>query len=232
MKFVLSLLLVLSLAASACASQLKAVARAAQAAEELGDQTKRPALPADALGVPLHEQETDYSCGAAALLSVLRYWNVFSGKESDLYGPLGTDPRQGTEPPKLEQVARAMGLKAQLRKGMSVHDLREALARGETVIVDIQAWREGATANIPWEQDWEDGHYVVLIGIDRANAYFEDPVLDDAYAYIDLNELPRRWHDYEDRNGTVERYYQAGIVIGGGAPKPAPRPSKKPVRLK
>ena len=154
----------------------------ASAVEEAG--VARPALPNDVLPVPIHQQETDYSCGAASLFTVLRYWQVFDGKERDLYGPLQTDPKEGTEPPKLRDVAEKFGLKAELKTKLNVSDLRAALSKGQTVIVDIQAWREKATAHIPWEKDWEDGHYVVLIAMDDKYAFFMDPVLEDAYAYM------------------------------------------------
>lgn len=183
------------------------------------------------LPVPLHQQETDYSCGAASLLSVLRYWQAFGGAERDLYDALQTTT-DGTEPDKIEEVARKFGLSAQLREGMSLDDLRAALARGDTAILDIQAWREGPSAKLPWEDVWEDGHYVVLIGMDDSRAYFEDPVLDDSYAAMALDELPRRWHDYENRSGAVRRYFQAAVVISGKTPLANPSlPAKKPVRL-
>ena len=191
----------------------------------------RPALPARALAVPLHQQETDYSCGAASLWSVLRYWGAFDGKERELYAPLKTTRKDGTEPPRIAEVARRFGLEAELRKGMSVSDLRAALDRGQTVIVDLQAWREGKTAKTAWKDDWEDGHYVVLIALDDRHAFFEDPVLNDSYAYMPVDELQVRWHDFEDRHGRTQRYWQAGIVIAGKTPRPAPPPAKRPARL-
>ena len=201
-------------------------------ASDFSQASPGPALPKDVLPVPIHRQETDYSCGAASLLSVLRYWQAFDGKESDLYGPLQTSPKDGTEPPKLRDVAEKLGLKAELRTEMTLDDLRLLLAKGTPVILDIQAWREGSTAHIPWEKNWEDGHYVVLIGMDEKYAYFMDPVLNDSYAYMPLDELPKRWHDYEDRHGTVERYYQAGIALSGKTPVSNPTlPHKRPARL-
>ncbi|MCX5790492.1 MAG: C39 family peptidase [Elusimicrobia bacterium] len=225
----LFLALCLSLAPAARAADPGAMSDPAELVAKF--KAARPSLPAKALAVPLHQQETNYSCGAAALFSVLRYWQAFDGKERDLYSPLGTTRKDGTEPPKLAQVAKTFGLSAELRKGMTLSDLRAALDQGQTVIVDIQAWREGKTAKTAWKDDWEDGHYVVLVGLDDKNAFFEDPVLKDSYAYMPVEELPVRWHDYEDRHGRTQRYWQAGIVIHGKTPAPAPLPAKKPARL-
>jgi predicted double-glycine peptidase len=176
-------------------------------------------------------QRTDYSCGPAALLSILKYWRAFDGDETALYGPLETDPKHGTEPAKLREVARRYGLRAEMRQGMVVGDLRRALAAGESVILVIQAWREGPSARLPWRDVWDDGHYVVLAALDEANAYFMDPSTPGAYAYIPLAELPERWHDYEDRHGPVERFHRLGLRIRGERPWAKTTPSGRPVRL-
>ncbi|HAH05975.1 MAG TPA: hypothetical protein DCM05_05495 [Elusimicrobia bacterium] len=175
-------------------------------------------MPKGHLPLPILMQETDYSCGAAALLSVLRYWQVFEGNERDLYGPLQTTPNDGTEPQSLAAFARKQGLKAEMKEKMTLEDLRAALKDGVTVIVDIQAWRDESEADTPWEDLWEDGHYVVLSAMDSKNAYFMDPSVMGTYAFIPLSELPGRWHDYEDRDGTLKRYYQLGILIKGKQP--------------
>ena len=46
---------------------------------------RTPVLPQQALGVPLSRQQTTYSCGPAALRSVLKYFGVFDGPEQALY---------------------------------------------------------------------------------------------------------------------------------------------------
>ena len=102
-----------------------------------------PKLPANALPVPIVPQATDYSCGAAAVLSVLYYWQLHSGGESTLYADLGTTPKDGTHPKKMIEVARKLGLRAEMKENLTLADLRAILARGETAILDFQAWRDG-----------------------------------------------------------------------------------------
>jgi predicted double-glycine peptidase len=74
------------------------------------------------------------------------------------------------------------------------------------VILILQAWAE--KTNVDWENDWIDGHYVVAIGFDEKNIYFEDPssVL---RTYLSFEELKKRWHD-ADTNG--KKYINYGIV--------------------
>lgn len=181
-----------------------------------------PTLPERALSLPLVRQQTGYSCGAAALLSVLKYWRVFDGGEKALYGVLDTTPADGTDPQKLASGAKSFGLKAQWRENLELADLRAALELGDTPILDIEAWPDAGAAKVSWRDDWDDGHYVALIGMDDGYAYFMDPSSDGKYAYIPLAELADRWHDVETRGGVLRRYVHFAVFIhGDGAPAPA-----------
>src|SRR5262245_188256 len=103
---------------------------------------KTPALPENALSVPIVPQANDFSCGAAVMLSVLYYWRVYDGTEVGLYKALDTTEKDGTEPQKLVEVAKSYGLDAAMIENLSIRDLRGHLDAGKTVILAIQAWRE------------------------------------------------------------------------------------------
>ena len=177
-----------------------------------------PKLPSDFLPVPLVRQATPYSCGAAALLSVLFYWQVHDGGESSLYERLQTTPKDGTEPPKLAEGARSFGLEARVQEGSSWEDLSAAFKRGETAILGLQAWRTEETKKLAWKEDWDDGHYSVLVALDENYAYFMDPSSSGVYAYIPREELLDRWHDFEDRRGVRREYRNLAIFIKGKNP--------------
>ena len=181
-------------------------------------------IPAGYLPLPIAVQETNYSCGAASALSVLKYWQAYAGSESSLYELLGTRPKDGTPPEGLARGLVKLGLKAEVKEGMTLGELRAALGRGDSVILDIQAWREDQ--DTPWSQRWEDGHYTVLIGMDEHYAYLMDPSTPERYTYLPLAELLDRWHDYEDRDGQIRRYRHMGILAHGA--KPLPRPAEPP----
>src|SRR5690349_1791018 len=58
-------------------------------------------LPKNLIAVPLYYQQTDYSCGPAAALSLLRYWSwdrFSTAQEEELYGPMNTSSSTGTDP--------------------------------------------------------------------------------------------------------------------------------------
>ena len=177
-----------------------------------------PSAPLLLEGVPDVRQSTSYSCGAAALQAVLAYWGV-SEREDRLMARLRTSPEQGTSPDNIIRVAREYDLEAGLKEGLGLADLEAGLREGWTVIVDLQAWRESAAA--PWTETWDDGHYVVLLGVDEANLYFEDPSLLGARGSIPKREFLDRWHDYEGDaplDAGDRKYVHAAIFIRGDHP--------------
>jgi predicted double-glycine peptidase len=178
-----------------------------------------PKLPSTALALPTMPQATDFSCGPATLLSVLSYWGAYDGNEESLYPILDTTRKDGTHPKKLEEGAKLMGLQAELKTGMTLDNLRDALSQGKTVILDIQAWPDPVKVPNPdWKNMWDDGHYVALKAMDNSFAYFTDSAMKTGFGYMPLGELLDRWHDFEDRTGAIERYVQTGIVIWGKTP--------------
>jgi len=176
-----------------------------------------PVLPDKALPVPIVRQSTSYTCGTAALLAVLYYWQVYEGNESGLVELTGTKPGEGTTPQGIVRGAQKYGLAAHYKEMVSTEELRAALGRGETVIVDIQAWPDEPDG-MSWAKRREDGHYLVLTGLDRKYAYFMDPSVGAGYTYIPLAELLERWHDYENLESGVWDNRQLAIFVSGKTP--------------
>ncbi|HBA59987.1 MAG TPA: hypothetical protein DCZ92_04040 [Elusimicrobia bacterium] len=176
-----------------------------------------PVLPGNALPVPIVRQSAGYTCGAAALLAALYYWQVYEGNESGLTRLTGTTPAEGTTPQGIVKGAQKYGLTAGYRENVTVAELKAALGRGETVIIDIQAWPDKPD-EMSWAKRREDGHYIVLTGLDEKFAYFMDPSVGTGYTYIPLAELPERWHDYENTKAGVWENERLAIFIGGKNP--------------
>jgi hypothetical protein len=179
------------------------------------------ALPSLLSIVPDVRQSTDYTCGAAALQAVLAYWGT-DEREDRLTTRLRSTPEAGTHPLDIVRVAREFGLTADLREGLELADLEAALASRTTAIVDLQAWRD--RADLPWAETWDDGHYMVLLGLDRDNLYFEDPSLLGSRGTIPRSEFIERWHDYEGDpplDPTDRKYVRMAIFISGSRPAPA-----------
>ncbi|MFA6364105.1 C39 family peptidase [Methanoregula sp.] len=167
--------------------------------------------------VPDVRQSQPYSCGAACLLAIFNYWGI-DMREGVLMQELNTTEEAGTSPDAIVRVARAHGLQAALRTNLTLADLERSLANRTPVIIDCQAWSDTSPANISWEDDWEDGHYMIVIGLDAENVYFEDPSQLGTRGVIPRQEFISRWHDYEGPapfNANSTPMYHAGIFISG-----------------
>lgn len=171
--------------------------------------------PPSILPVPDVRQSTTWSCGPSALQAVMMYWGR-EILESDLMRMCHTTS-DGTSPDDVVRVAREQGFDAQLRDGLTVDDLKASVNAGVPVIVECQAWRDGADLQRPWKDIWDSGHFMVVIGVDERNVYFEDPSLLGSRGVIPRAEFEERWHDVDDRP-----HVHTGIFVQGSKPAPPP----------
>lgn len=192
-------------------------------------------LPDSVLAVPVITQNTDYSCGDVATLALLRFWKhdeYARTDESALYGPLGTTAADGTDPRSMAAFLGGVpGLAAEFSRGTAtVGELFASIDRGEPVIVDLEAWQavRRAADLKPWESDWDDGHYVVLMGYDADVFYCMDPSTPSHYAYIPRPEFESRWHDVL---GTEQVQHMAVFVHSITVPYRPERLPRKVTRI-
>ncbi|HEX8108081.1 MAG TPA: hypothetical protein VF516_10165, partial [Kofleriaceae bacterium] len=127
---------------------------------------------------------------------------------------LGATPEDGAPPEAIVRVAVAHGLSATKREHMTVDDLAAEIARGNPVIVELQAWSDARRTS--WVDDWDDGHYAIAIAVEGDRVVFEDPSVLGSRAVLSRRELEERWHDID----AGYRNVRAGIVFGGKPPAP------------
>ena len=179
------------------------------------------------LNLPDVRQSTTYTCGVSALQAVLFYYGIeyregplaeFAGSNEDA----GTSPEGVTAAVEQVNIEDGTQLTAEIIQNATISDVTSLIDEEIPVIVDIQAWRdEDNTAE--WQNDWIDGHYVVAIGYDDENLYFEDPSLMNSIGSIPHSEFLDRWHDYEGAGdyipGKSPEDQNLIIVIQGEKPK-------------
>jgi predicted double-glycine peptidase len=161
--------------------------------------------------VPTVRQAYDYSCGAASLASCLYYWNVWGGREPELYQILDTDT-EGTSGASIMEVAQSFGLEVIYRNNLGVGDLKSYLDSEYTAILNIQAWGN-YEAGCDFEEVWEDGHYVVLVNITNSDITVMDPAVPGRYTILSIAEFEKRWHDWND-DGDSKEYHTAILLRG------------------
>ena len=182
----------------------------------VGGRAFRDPDPPRLLPVPLISQARPWSCGAAALMAALVYFGVFDEAESVLDSDLHVNPEEGTTVVSIVSEARRFGLKAAAHTELTLDDLAREISRGAVVIAAIQAWPTDKIAD--WRTDWEDGHYVVVVGLSNDRVYVMDPSVRTGYAYLHRNEFLARWHDYDMDGDRRVVWNRLGIVIDGGKP--------------
>lgn len=159
-----------------------------------------PRGPDGALPIPAVKQETDYTCGAAALLAVLRAYRVDGGvTERDLARQLGTTEKDGTNPTAIARIANTFGVRANWRTGIGVADLNAAYRDGVPVILDVQDPDGGERRpGLP------DGHYVVLTAIGETFIEVMNPSADRVdFQRLPLDTFADLWVDIDGRRGGV-----------------------------
>ena len=168
--------------------------------------------------MPDTRQSTEYSCGAAAMQAVLGYWGRDIGEE-DVREMLNTNEVSGTYPDDIIRVAKALGLKAEYKENMSMADLENYVAEGIPVIVDCQAWRSVSQYNESWADTWNNGHWLVVIGIDENNVTLEDPYILGDRGIMSREEFLARWHNVRGLDETdTGKQIHMGIAIRGERP--------------
>ena len=167
------------------------------------------------LAVPDVRQATDYTCSASALQGVLAYYGI-EAREDELATELGATPKDGAPPEAIVRVGKAHGLAVASRDDMTIDDVAAEVARGNPVIVDLQAWAD--TPPKSWADDWDDGHYAIVVAVEGDEIVLEDPSVLGSRSVLSRHELEERWHD-ED-NG--HRHIRTGIIFTGKPHAPLP----------
>lgn len=185
--------------------------KASETGDHPADSPRLDSIP-NFIYTPLVTQATDYTCGVAALQSVLHYYGAPDQHESTLAERLGSDPDSGTNFRSIVSYARSLGFHVAARTDMTIADLVMHIDAKRPVLIALQAW--AADPEIDWRETYENGHYAVATGYDARNIYFMDSYLRGAYSFIPRDQLEDRWHDI-DSEGPLEHF---GIVISGKPP--------------
>jgi predicted double-glycine peptidase len=124
---------------------------------------------------PLIKQETDWSCGCAALRSALSFFGI-KATESELCQKLGTD-ELGTEADAFLNAAGYYGVTAEVVTNTTLKELKEGLL-SSLVILDLHLWGSG--------------HYVLCFKSDDECIYFMDPWTGE-YCSLKWKNFEKNW---------------------------------------
>lgn len=148
----------------------------------------------DMLNIVDVRQATSYTCGVSASQAVLNYYGT-DVREDQLAQRFGTTETSGTSPNQIVTGLESYGLVATMREDTTLDDLRWNIQQQIPTMVAIQAWLEKYPPQ-DWSMEWESGHWIIVIGMDDSNVYFEDPSILGSRGWLSHSEFLARWHDY------------------------------------
>jgi len=119
-------------------------------------------------------------CGVASLKMVLDFLGI-KKSEKELIKLTNASREKGTSAKNIVKVVRQMGLKGFVKDFATFSDIGKYLAKKIPVIVD-------------WFSK-NDGHYSVVVGIDKKYIYLQDPEI-GRIKKVDLKTFKRVWFDF------------------------------------
>lgn len=155
----------------------------------------------------------NYDCGPRALQTVMHYYGEDVGHD-ELIAALGTT-EDGTPPEEMIRVAKQYGFAVKSGSNWSLKQVKQYVDEGTPVIVLLQAWADRIMTLDDWRRDWENGHYAIIIGLNKGMLLFEDPS-SVRRTWLREREFLARWHDMHPK--TVEKYEHFGMVLLGKQP--------------
>jgi ABC-type bacteriocin/lantibiotic exporter with double-glycine peptidase domain len=165
------------------------------------------------IDLPTGRQTFDFDCGAKALQIVMAYYGV-DVREDELLQELQCD-QHGTPLENMIYVAEKYGFQVAASNGVSLDTVKQYLDAKHPVIVVVQAWAQRYMTLEDWKVDYDDGHYVIVIGYDDRIIIFEDPA-SFRRTWMTEEEFLVRWHDIDPR--TQQKFEHFAMVLLGKQP--------------
>ena len=139
------------------------------------------------LSVNSFQQTTEYTCGPASVMTLLRYYAI-TGSEMNIAEEMGTSSSTGTTPEQMTTWLNKNGFTAEWHEEGTLEILRENLSNGIPTLVEWSDW---------------GGHWVLVIGYDTRQT---DDLMDDVIIFAD----PYDHHD-DNKDGftffNAQRFY-------------------------
>jgi predicted double-glycine peptidase len=132
------------------------------------------------LNVKPYRQKAGY-CGPASLKMVLGFYGV-EKSEQELVKLTGCTKKKGTGAPAILKAARSLGFSGLIKDNCELSDISAFLKIGIPVIID-------------WFS-YDDGHYSVVVALDKNNIFLQDPELGHIQG-MNIKTFKRVWFDFQ-----------------------------------
>ncbi len=155
------------------------------------------------LNVPDITMPNNSSSGPASLQAVLAYYGT--NTLADQLINMTNTSENGTAPENIVQSAGNLGFTADIKENMSLKDLQGNISPGKPVIVIITNGTPINSTIQNMTNPQTEYHYLVVIGMDDQNVYFEDPALIGSRGFLPIQEFLDKWFIFvsNQTNSTV-----------------------------
>ena len=145
---------------------------------------------------PTYQQTTEYSCGPAAVLTVIWYYGNKDITEKELVEKMKTNSKTGTNVKNMADYFRNIGWEVKTNRVEKTFDSYENFA--DFIIKELKLEHPILVANVAW-----GGHWRIIIGYDTMGT---DSNLDDVLIFADPYDIADHNQDgYTIENG--EKFY-------------------------
>ena len=133
---------------------------------------------------------------------------------------LGTNDEVGTFPEDIVRAVRELGLRAEPRENASLDDLAAETAAGRPVIVLGQFWRSEKDAAVSAADEWDCGHYIVVLSVDDDYVYFQDPYARNGKGFAPRASFEEHWHQIMggSKDPRSSKLMHVAIFVEGARP--------------
>lgn len=140
-------------------------------------------------------RETLYKgyCGPASLKMILQYYGI-EKTEAELVKLMGINNDQGTDAEKIQKTAKSFGLKCDLKNNSDFQDIEKYLDQKIPIIAN---WFTRGRNDYP-DSAIADGHYSVVVGLDKNFIYLQDPEI-GKIRKIQKDDFKRVWFDFKGK---------------------------------
>lgn len=120
-------------------------------------------------------------CGPASLKMILDYFDV-KKSEKKLAKLSGCTKTKSVEAKNLLKAAKNLGFKGFIKDFSEIKDIKEYVLKKKIPVI------------VNWFSH-DEGHYSVVVGIDKGNTYLQDPEI-GRIRKIDIKTFKRIWFDF------------------------------------
>ncbi|HAS27625.1 MAG TPA: hypothetical protein DCR59_00215 [Dehalococcoidia bacterium] len=168
------------------------------------------------IDLPGGRQTFDFDCGATALQLVMAYYGI-EVRSDELYSKLLINS-DGTPIRNMISVAEKYGFDVIEKYDAGIDKIKHFIDTSHPVIVLVQAWAEKYMTLKEWHEDYDDGHYVIVVGYHENIIVFEDPS-SFRKTWLTEEEFLIRWHDKDPETDKIINHF--ALILKGKEPEPA-----------